>query len=203
HDALPISSATDSTWGRPTSMASTVENGGGEANGISSVIYDQIISNTDGTQVWKLNLSDGGANANDDDDLPTILTYLRLRRGAYNNVSNWSTAIESIGLFDDSTGALLATGSVSTSQITFSGFTATAADDNYRPRSIRLSLEERAHTDNSIFHFIVTDADIQPEGLLTSSQKTSFSIDSDSSQNFIEVLASKLQFLTQPPSSIE
>ena len=199
----PYPTATDSTWGRPTSLSSTILTAGGEASFIPSVRNEAVNASGDGVQVWNLRLADGGNTLSDDDDLPTIITSLTIRKGNYNTVSNWSTAIQEVALFDDSTGALLAKGSVSSSQISFTGFTATAADDTYRPLSIRLTLEKRAHTDNSLFHFQVDDADIATEGLLTSSQKMSFDIHSDSSKNPIQVLATKLKFLNQPPSSIE
>lgn len=199
----PFVRATDSTWGRPTSSTSTILGFGGESLLIPSIQNDIITTNQDGLKVWDLKLSDGGATQLDDDDLPTVLTSLKLTKGAYNTVSSWSNSIENIVLIDDSTNTILANGVVSSSQIVFSGFNVSAADDNYRPLSIRLSLKKKAHIDNQIFQFTINESGITTGDLIISSQKALFTETSDSSKNKVEVLASKLAFVNQPPSQIE
>lgn len=203
--ATPVPTATDSTWGYPPSYSSAVEGVAGTGVvTISSLMNDATVSDTTkGALAWRIQLKDGGSTLNDMDDLPTQITSLVLRSGAKNTVSSWSTAIQSVGLFDDSTGALIKQGSVGTNTITFSSINVVAQDNNYRPMSVRLSLRKTVLTDNSRFHFKIDSADVIVKGVIESSQTYNFSTLSDTLKNSIEVLATKLSFLTTMPTPIE
>lgn len=196
--------ANDSTWGFPPSFKSTIEGvSGSEAAGISSLINDNITTAANGTQVWKLHVKDGGATLNDADDLPTIVTRITLNKAAKNTVASWLNTLQSAGLVDDSTGAVIANGTITANTITFNGLTVTAADNNYRPLSVRLSLKAIAHKDRDTFHFYVDSVGTLTKSALESSQTQNFISYSDSSKNTIDVVATKLRFITQPQTTVE
>ncbi len=196
--------ATDSTWGYPPSFKSTIEGvTGTEAAGISSLINDNITTAANGTQVWKLHVKDGGATLTDDDDLPTIVTRITLNRASKNTVASWLNTLQSVGLVDDSTGAVIANGTITANTITFNGLNVTAADNNYRPLSVRLSLKAIAHKDRDTFHFYVDSVGTLTKSILESSQTQYFISYSDSSKNSIDVDATKLRFITQPQATVE
>ncbi len=203
--AAPVPTATDSTWGYPPSYNSSVEGVAGTGVvTISSLINDALVNDTTkGALAWRLQLKDGGSTLNDLDDLPTQITSLIVRPGVKNTVPAWSTAILSVGLFDDSTGALIRQGTVGTNTITFTSINVVAQDNNYRPMSIRLSLRKTVLTDNSRFHFKIDSADVIVKGVLESSQTYNFSTLSDTLKNSIEVIATRLSFLTTMPTPIE
>ncbi len=200
-----IPSANDSTTGVPTSYFSDIAGVvGSESNFISSVENTLAINaNTEGTQVWKLALRDGGLLMNDADTLPTIVTSFRLSPATYNTAS-WQTMIQSVALFDDSTGSKIGTASVLPNGIQFTGLNLISADNNFRTVSVRLSLNKNTVLpEQTIFQFTVIDTTVKTQSAVFSSQLGSFAIQSIASKNSIGVSATRIRIVTQPPSLVE
>lgn len=196
--------ANDSTLGFPTSNLSTIEFVTGfESLGIPANNNQTVTLPTDGTQVFKLRIKDGGATMNDPDDLPTTFTSINISNGPRNDVSLWVNNIQSAGLFDDSTNTLVKNGTISNNLISFSAINVTAQDDNYRDYSVRITLKKAALIERDTFQFRVSSTQSITTNSVLSSQKQTFVYDTDSSKNTIDVIAYKLRFLNQPPSTIE
>lgn len=194
----PLSVATDSTWGYPTSRNSILFGVAGTGDSlILSTINDAVVNDTNkGTLNWRLQLRDGGIAMNDSDDLPTIVSTIVLRFGVGNTVANWAATIQSVGLFDDSTGALIRQGTIGANTLTFSSLNITAQDNNYRPISLRLSLRSVAHTERTRFVFKADNVDVIAATTLTSSQVGSFTTSSDTTKNIIDVKATRFIYNT-------
>jgi hypothetical protein len=158
---------------------------------------------TDGAQVWRVTIRDGGESA-DVDSLPTIVKAMTFSQASIGNtVSNWSNTILAAELFEGSTD--VARGTVGASTIAFSGLTATAPDDGSKTLSLRISLKNPlpANSDGQAFAFRVRMADVSVASSATSSQLVSLSdAVSANGQNVIAVIATKLAFTTQPQSGV-
>lgn len=197
--------ANDSTFGAPTSLLSDIAGvSGSEATFISSVENTASITTaTQGAAVWKLAFRDGGSSLNDPDLLPTIFKEFKIEQGAQNNLANWLSVIQSAALFDDSTGAKIGTVSVSATAISITGLTVTAADNNFKTATLRLSLKNTAQTDQSFFQFAMNNNSVVTNNLYTSSQVQGFANASDPVKNKINVSASKLRITAQPAATVE
>jgi hypothetical protein len=120
------------------STSSDIISAGGESVTIpSSNILAGPLTSTQGLQVWRFTVRDGGA-ASDADNLPTILTAFTITQNGGNAMDNWATAIQSVDIFDGATH--LATGVVTANTITFSGLNIIAPDNGSKTISMRLSL---------------------------------------------------------------
>jgi hypothetical protein len=200
-----IPSANDSTIGAPTSYFSDITGVTNSENDFISSIENTTSINvsTEGTQVWKLALRDGGALMNDADALPTIYTEFMITSGSF-NTATWQTMIQSVALFDDSTGNKIGTATVSAGGIKFTGLNLVAADNNFKTISIRLSLNKAvALPEQTAFQFAVIDTTVKTQSPIFSSQKGSFIAQSLATKNKIRVSASRIRIITQPPSLVE
>jgi hypothetical protein len=154
------------------------------------------LASTDGDQVWALTIRDGGVAGTDADFLPTTVIGLTLTQNAANTVTNWANAIQSVDLFDGATH--LAQGVVTATQITFSGFSVSAADENTKTIQMRLTLKNplgSGAADNNKFVFDQTNLNIQTNGASSSAiDPLSVTASSNTADNVITVLATKLAF---------
>ena len=187
----------------PSQNSDIVAVAGSSPATISSTVNTATISTvTDGVQAWSFTIRDGGASA-DGDVLPTTLTALTISQGGSNSVANWTDAIQSVAIFDGST--LVANGTVNATTIVFSGISVVAPDNGSETLTMRLSLKcplGATALDGNDFDFSITPANTT--FLSTGSGKnTGFSVAStpDNSVNYIEVLAAKLIFTTQPSTT--
>lgn len=104
---------------------------------ISSTINDAgPLTSTTGVQVMQMTLRDGGATV-DSDNLSTILTGFTIAQNS-NTATNWLDAIKTIALFDGST--YVASGTISATNIVFSGLNIIATDGGSKTLSLRMSL---------------------------------------------------------------
>jgi hypothetical protein len=171
-----------------------------ETANIASTVIGTISTVTDGVQVWQFRIRDGGSDLLDADVLPTILTDLILTQSAGNQVSTWSDAIESVALFDGAT--LVGSGTVSGTQIQFSGMTVSVADGTDKVISMRLTLKCPLGADafdGEDFGFSIvngTNIVFSPTG--SGRLVTAYTRTSANSSNVIAVTATKLVFTTQP-----
>ncbi|GAA4032875.1 hypothetical protein GCM10022386_16440 [Flavobacterium cheonhonense] len=166
---------------------------------IPSTNIGTIASVTDGVEVWRFNLRDGGATA-DADLLPTTMTNLIITQIAADEIGNWNEAIEDIVLVDVSLGTILAHGVVNANQIQFSGFSTTAADGTQKLLALRLTLKcplgaGALETDDFVFTISNANVTFDPSG----SGKTTFTAQSSTNdRNALSMVATKLLFTTQP-----
>lgn len=200
-----VPSANDSTTGVPTSYFSDITGIAGSESGFISSVENttSITVATEGALVWKLALRDGGSALNDPDALPTIFNAFTLTPAVFNTAS-WQTMIQSVALFDDSTGNKTGTATVSANGIQFNGLNLVAADNNFRTVSIRLSLNKGvALPEQTAFQFTVMDTSVKTQSAIFSSQKGNFVLQSAASANKIRVSASRIRIITQPPALVE
>ena len=165
-----------------------------EAATISSLINDTApLSDTDGVQVWQITVRDGGAGLNDADNLPTIVNAFTLAQGTGNAVGDWAANIETVALFDGST--FVATGTVTATQIQFTGLNVSVADGTETTLSLRLSLAcPLTEPDGDDFVFSLSNANTTFSA--AGSGKASFSAAiSNNGSNVIEVVATDLIFV--------
>jgi hypothetical protein len=166
---------------------------------IPSTNIGTIASVTDGVEVWRFNLRDGGATA-DADLLPTTMTNLTITQIAADEIGNWNESIEDIVLVDVSLGTVLAHGVVTTNLIQFSGFSTTAADGAQKLLALRLTLKcplgaGALETDDFVFTISNANVTFDPSG----SGKTTFTAQSSTNdRNALSIVATKLLFTTQP-----
>jgi hypothetical protein len=169
-----------------------------EALTVSSTINNVTIATaTDGVQVWQFTVRDGGGAA-DADAFDTILTAFTLAQAAGNQVTTWSDAIFSIGLFDGTT--FIANGTVTANQIQFTGLNVVVTDGTNKTLSLRLSLKcplGAGAVDGNDFGFSLSAANTTFSAL--GSGKAAFlAATSANGANIIDITASKLIFTTQP-----
>lgn len=172
-----------------------------EANSISSLENTAgPLSTSQGVQVWQISVRDGGGSA-DTDNLPTLLTAITFSQASGNSVASWSAVILSADLFEGSTHR--ASGTISTTSITFSGLSVSVPDDGSTTLTLKISLKSPlpAGSDNQAFRFAVRASDVTAAHSSVSSQFASFpDAVSASGKNAIDVLATKLVFTVQPQS---
>ena len=176
---------------------------------IPSTTLGTITTSTDGLQVWQFKVRDGGNNAavaaipSDADSLPSILTDLIINQSAGNQVETWSASIESIALFDGTN--LVGYGTVSATQIQFTGMNLVVNDDSEKLITMRLTLKCPLGVDaldGDDFGFAIinnaTNIVFSPTGSsrFTTTAYTRSSV--NNTRNIIAVAATKLMFTTQP-----
>ena len=170
-----------------------------ETSTIASTINNPApLTSSTGVQVWQFKVRDGGATLNDSDTLPTILTGFNLAQGSGNSVSTWNDAIQTIALFDGTT--FIATGTVTATQIQFSGLNISVADNTEKSLSLRLSLKCPLGADafdGEDFVYSLSNANTTFSAL--GSGKTTFAAQiSANSSNVISVVAIQLAYEVQP-----
>lgn len=166
-----------------------------EATTISSIVNNATINtNTDGVKVWQFTIRDGGG-ADDQDNLPSILTSLTITQGVGNQVTNWSDAIQSVAIFSGTT--KIANGIVSSNQIQFTGLNISVPDKNNSNIDLRLSLKNplgSTVTDGDDFVFSILNANTTFSN--TGSGKYSFLVaTTTNSLNAIDVAATELRYI--------
>lgn len=159
-----------------------------------------------GTQVWEIQIRDGGVNAPDLDFLPTIVETITLAQAFGNAVNNWDDAISEIAIFNGND--RLATGLVTSNNITFSGNPLiVVADDASLTLQIRLTLKlnpnslNQGNLDQDDFRFSLSNANfiVNPTG----SGKASFAAAvSANDSNRIQIIGTQLSFISSPTLGI-
>jgi hypothetical protein len=176
-----------------------------ESATISSLTNDgSPLSSSQGTQVWKIRVRDGGGSP-DADGLPTQLIAVTLTQDSANEVPNWSNAMLAADLFLDSTSTPhLASGTIGATSISFTGFAASAPDDGTKDLILRISLKNPLGSgvaDHQHFGFRIINSNVTAGDFSSSSQFATFvKARSDNAQNQISVVATQLTFTTEPPA---
>lgn len=186
------------------SISSDIITFNGESASISSVINTATpLTSATGMQVWQFKVRDGGATLNDADAVATILTDFTISQAAGNAISNWSSAIRTIELFDGSTNLGVGVVTTAPNQITFTGLSASVADNAEKIYSLRLSLNcgiGATNDDGEDFGFQISNGNVtfSPTG----SGKFAFPATSTTNgQNVITVVATQLAFVQQPTNT--
>jgi hypothetical protein len=168
---------------------------------IPTTVNGTITAVTDGVQAWQFKVRDGGADLLDTDNLPTILTDLNITQSVNNAVGTWSDGIQSAALFDGAT--LVGTGTVTATQIQFTGMNVSVADGTEKTLSLRLTLKcplgPDAFDSEDFGLAIVNNATnivFSPAG--SGRTPTAFTRLTPNTTNVINVVATKLLFTTQP-----
>jgi hypothetical protein len=164
--------------------------GAGESASISSLMIDATITTTgQGAQAWQVTFTNpagnGGAGA---------ITAVTFTQGANNQVTNWQNTIQAAALFDGSTA--LGAGTISPTNISFSGLSEGVAEAGATTLTLRLSLKSTANAlkDNAAFQIALTSANVT----MTGNGLTTSAISSDQTKNQIAVVATKLTLSTPP-----
>ncbi len=161
-----------------------------ESATISSLINDAAITSTsDGAQVWQVTFSNPAGNAG-----AASISAIAFNQGAGNAVANWQNTVQAAELFDNTTA--LAAGTISATNIAFSGLSVDVADGASRTLTLRLSLKSTAGalTDNTTFQFALAGDNVAVSG----NGVATAPISSDPDQNHITVVATKLAFVSVP-----
>lgn len=177
---------------------------GGEAATIASTVNTASPLNSGtGVQVWQFKVRDGGATLSDADNLPTILNAFTISQAAGNAVTNWSTAIKTIELFDGTTNLGVGTVTTGPNQIAFTGLSSSVADNTEKIYSLRLSLNcgiGSTNFDGDDFGFQISNGNVTFSA--AGSGKAAFAATSTTNgQNVISVVATELQFVQQPTTT--
>ena len=166
---------------------------------IPSTSIGTISTVTDGIEVWRFNLRDGGATV-DADALPTTMTDLVITQSAGDQIGNWDESIEQIVLVNLNTNTIVAYGLVTPNQIQFNTISVVAADNSQVLLGLRLTLKCALGTgaiDGDDFGFTISNPNVTFAA--SGSGKTTFSPQtSANSRNVIAVVATRLRFTTQP-----
>lgn len=169
-----------------------------ESVSFSSTTNGLISTISDGIEVWRFNLRDGGVTA-DADVLPTTMTALTISQNINDAIGNWNESIEDIVLVNLASNSIVAHGVVTTNQIQFNGISVVAADNSSVLLGLRLTLKCPLGTganDGDDFGFTITSANVTFDP--TGSGKATFTRTSANSRNVINVVATQLTFTTQP-----
>lgn len=194
---VPI--AFDTTLGvGPSAISDLVGIQYSEAPTIASIENDTLNADTNGTQVWKLALRDGGASLSDGDDMPTAISRLVVKKGTLNSAGSWLNTIQYAALFDDSSSFKMADAQLYADSMVFTGLNFVAQDNNQKTASLRISLRKTNIHDNDTLQFTIKRNGIVTPGLNNSSQIPALDIRSDSTRNKITVAATQLIITQQP-----
>ncbi|MGE0561774.1 MAG: T9SS type A sorting domain-containing protein [Flavobacteriales bacterium] len=180
------------------------------ANGESATIPSTIntagpLTSAQGTQVWQFTIRDGGASSPDADNLATIVNSIIFSQATGNAVTNWSTAIKAIDLFDGVTNVGSGVVTTGPNRVTFSGLNINIADNSTKTISVRLTLNcgiGATNFDGEDFGFQISNGNVTFSA--SGSGKTTFSaITTINNLNVINVVATKLMFTQQPTTTSE
>ena len=179
---------------------------GSEATSISTTINSAAPLNSGtGVQAWQFKVRDGGATLSDVDGLPTILNALTITQASGNAVGTWTDAINTVALFDGTT--FIATGTVTANTIAFTGLSGaavTVADNTEKTFSLRLSIKCPMGSDakdGEDFRFSISNANTTFSA--SGSGKTTFTAAASANTlNTLAVVATKLTFSVNPPSTV-
>jgi hypothetical protein len=168
---------------------------------ISSTVNNNApLTSGTGVQVLQFRLRDGGAALSDADNLPTIMTAFTIAQVS-NTVSTWSDAINTIELFDGTT--RIAAGTVTATQIQFTGLNISTPDNTEKTLSLRMSLKCPLGPDafdNERFGFSISNANTTFSA--AGSSKTTFTaVANAAGTNTINVVATQLSFTSQPTTT--
>jgi hypothetical protein len=178
----------------PSSDAVSVANS--ETPIINSTVTGPINTVSNGVQVWQFTIRDGGS-LGDTDNLPTSISEITLTQGSNNTISNFTTTIAAAAIFDGN--IKLQDGVITSNSIIFSGLNETIADDASKTYSIRVSLTTNGSiVDGSILQLALNQNGITIGDACNSSGIVNFSIESDGTQNVIEVTATQLVYSSVP-----
>lgn len=178
----------------PTSDAVAVV--ASESPSIPSTTTGAINTVADGVQVWQFTIRDGGASG-DSDNLPTNISALTFTQGSLNTVSDFSTTIGAVALFDGT--VKLQDGIITANSISFSGLNESIADDASKTYSIRITLATGGNViDGSIIQLALNQNGVTIGNACNSSSVTNFAIESDGTQNVISVTATQLVYTSVP-----
>lgn len=170
-----------------------------EPTTVSSTVIGTISTVTDGLEVWRFNLRDGGATI-DADVLPTTMTAFTITQAAGDQIGNWDETIENIVLVNLNTNTIIANGVVTTNQIQFTGLNVVALDGTSVPLALRMTLKcplGANAADGDDFGFTITNANVTFDP--TGSGKSAFAAQSTVNGRLaIAVLPTRLIFTTQP-----
>lgn len=176
---------------------------GSEASTISTLVNHSAPLNINkGIQVWSFTIRDGGPDIIDYDTLPTIIQSLRFIQSTGNAVNDWADAIETVALFRDT--VLVATGTVSSTQILFSGNPLISVGDNKSVNlTMRLSLQtsvnnSSSNLDNDDFGFSLSSANIVLAAGSSQKNPALAALVSANDSNRIGVVATKFKITQQP-----
>lgn len=164
-----------------------------ESATISSLMNDATITTiSQGVQAWQVTFNNPAGNAT-----ASTITAINFTQGANNGVVSWTNAVQAAELFNGSTA--LGAGTVSVTNIMFSGLSVGVADNTSKTLTLRLSLKSTAGAlkDNTHFQFAVAPGDVS----ITGNGVIAAAINSDAALNQIDVLATKL-VLTNVPVSV-
>jgi len=184
------------------SAASDIVAVGSEPATISSTANGVTISNaTPGVRVWQIRVRDGGGTT-DADTYATILTGFNIAQSGGNAVGTWSDAIFSIGLFDDT--GFIANGTVTASQIQFSGLNISVADGGFKNLYLHLSLKcplGAGAVDGDDFGFSISAVNTTFSAAGSGKNPSFTAAASLNTSNVIAVVATRLLFTTQPTTT--
>lgn len=161
-----------------------------ESTTISSLINDATITTTSqGAQVLQVTFDNPAGNAG-----VANISALSFTQGANNTVASWSNAIQAAELFNGSTP--LAAGTISSTNIAFSGLSLNVPQNGSQTLSLRISLKSTAGAlvDNAIFQFALAADGVTVSG----NGVVSAPINSDQTKNIISVVATRLVFTSVP-----
>lgn len=167
----------------------------------SSITNTGMLGAANGSvDLFKFDIRDGGASANDLDLLPTILSAITF------NVTNISM-IRSAALFDGNTMVtntpLINTGAGTIAFTGLSGGNVTAIDNATKSLTLRITFLTSV-TDNTQFQVTIANANTIVAGGNTSSGFSAFTIivsNTTADRNRIEVTADRLAFVQQPSNT--
>jgi hypothetical protein len=169
-----------------------------EPTTVSSTVIGTISTVTDGLEVWRFNLRDGGATT-DADALPTTMTAFTITQAAGDQIGNWDETIENIVLVNLNTNTIIANGVVTTNQIQFTGLNVVALDGTSVPLALRMTLKcplGSGVIDGDDFGFTINNANVTFDP--TGSGKTTFTQSTLNGRLAITVVPTRLIFTTQP-----
>ncbi|MCX6257769.1 MAG: hypothetical protein NTW49_07745 [Bacteroidia bacterium] len=193
------------TANQPLANSSDIISSGNEAPAISYTSYtsDQISTTSDGIRVWSFTVRDGGGTM-DIDTLRTSLLSLTIGKGANNSVASWASTIRQAAIFHS--GILLAEVPVTGESITFSGNSGallTVPDNDSASIDLYLSFKTTSVIDHQQFQLRIISAGADPTGSSFGQADAGGAISSvQSGVNRINVMATRLGFIVQPPSTV-
>ncbi|MCA0447396.1 MAG: T9SS type A sorting domain-containing protein [Bacteroidetes bacterium] len=169
-----------------------------EAESISSIVNTAgPLSSEDGTRIFDLEIRDGGGEA-DFDSLPTVVDSIIVNASGYNQISDWTNAIQAVSLFDGE-GNYLTDAVISSASLTFALPEQLVVPDNGSSiLTFRLTLKSTGYSDNQSFGFTVSKSGLIVGESGTSSQTKNFSALTSNISNRVSVDATELHLANQP-----